>query len=64
MTPRIEPVQPLLMLAEDRLGGVVNHAYLSDVEQHVKILAMLKARDVATRSDVESVGQLLRSSAK
>ena len=64
MNPNIEPEQPLLNLAEDAIGGVVKRAYLSDAERHVKILAMLKARDVATRSDVESVEQLPDSLAK
>lgn len=58
MNPNIESKQPLLSLAEDAIGGVVKRAYLSDVERHVKILAMLKMRDQATRSDVESVEPL------
>lgn len=64
MNPNIEPEQPLLNLAEDAIGGVVKRACLNDAEQHVKILAMLKARDAAMRSDVEPAEQLPGSLAK
>ncbi|MGB7651609.1 MAG: hypothetical protein WBL62_10515 [Gallionella sp.] len=64
MNPNIESEQSLLNLSEDAVGGVIKRAFLSDAERHVKILAMLKARDQATRSDVESVEQLPDSLAK
>jgi hypothetical protein len=64
MNPHIELEQPLLILIEDEIGGMVKRAYLNDAERHIKILAMLKARDVATRSDVESAEQLTDSLAK
>ncbi len=67
MNPHIESEQPLLIFAEDNisaLGGLAKRKHQNDAEQHSKILAMLKARDEATRSDVEPVEQLPGISAK
>jgi hypothetical protein len=58
MNPHIESEQPLLILTEDDIslfGGLVKRGHQNDAEQRSKILAMLKARDEATRSDVEPV---------